>query len=539
ESALIDLLNTRNNAELAAIQAKYEAQHSKSVVDTLNSEFGSFSKTIRKLFFQGNKSESAAVDAAAAAQQAQRLHKAGIGRMGTDEDTFLEILVGQSRAQIQAIKDAYERANSMSLRKAIEKEFSGTAERALVALLQPSAAAYTAQALKEALDGVGTDSDRICRLLGGTDKRAMPAVCEAYLEAFGATLQETFKREALMTGDFRKAAAAWCDSNDPTGGLEYAARPSDPKALAQRLLREREALRSEIAEADAVTLQRACAGAGTDDGALIRIACGRSKEHLRRMDRAYHRLFSKSLVDMIKSECSGNYEDLLVGAVLPYDDFDAIMVKRACDGVGTNEQILIELLAPRANARIRGMKLKYDARNDAPLIDHLNSELSGTFKKIIVQLLHAQRDEEGPADVARASAQARALLDAGVGQWGTDEGVFVSTFTRASRAQIQAIKAEYEKLAGHSLRSAVERETSGDVEAVLVALLYEPTEYYARLLHKAFKGMGTDEAAVVRVLTSLDKREMKPVADHYLETYGRTLTEAIKSELSGDFERAV
>jgi annexin D len=55
---------------------------------------------------------------------------------------------------------------------------------------------------------------------------------------------------------------------------------------------------------------------------------------------------------------------------------------------------------------------------------------------------------------------------------------------------MQAIKDAYERQYGHSLRHAVEKETSGDVEAVLVALLYEPHEYCARLLHKAFKGLG-------------------------------------------------
>jgi Annexin len=81
--------------------------------------------------------------------------------MGTDDDVFIEILTTQSRAQIQAIKHEYERANNMSLKRAIEKETSGSFEKALIALLAPSVAAYTAQALHEAFSGVGTVSIRI------------------------------------------------------------------------------------------------------------------------------------------------------------------------------------------------------------------------------------------------------------------------------------------------------------------------------------------------------------------------------------------
>jgi stress response protein SCP2 len=42
----------------------------------------------------------------------------------------------------------------------------------------------------------------------------------------------------------------------------------------------------------------------------------------------------------------------------------------------------------------------------------------------------------------------------------------------------------------------------------------------------------------VRILGSHDKNELKLIADHYLEAYGQTLVEALKSELSGCFRKA-
>jgi Annexin len=78
-------------------------------------------------------------------------------------------------------------------------------------------------------------------------------------------------------------------------------------------------------------------------------------------------------------------------------------------GLGTNEQMIIECLASRSNARIREMKAKYDARNSTPLIDRLTSELSGSFEKLIVQLLRAERDEASPADDKMAFLQVKLL----------------------------------------------------------------------------------------------------------------------------------
>jgi hypothetical protein len=84
----------------------------------------------------------------------------------------------------------------------------------------------------------------------------MPAVCAAYLDVFGSTLQETIKSEALVIGDFKAATLAWCDCKDPTNGLEYTVPPTEPKALAKHLLAERMNLRAHIAENDAVLIHR-------------------------------------------------------------------------------------------------------------------------------------------------------------------------------------------------------------------------------------------------------------------------------------------
>jgi hypothetical protein len=105
---------------------------------------------------------------------------------------------------------------------------------------------------------VEQDKDRVCRILGGTDKKLMPAVCAAYLDVFGSTLQEQLKKETLVTGDFLAATLAWCDCKDPTNGLEYTVPPTEPKALAKHLLAERMNLRAHIAENDAVLIYKAC-----------------------------------------------------------------------------------------------------------------------------------------------------------------------------------------------------------------------------------------------------------------------------------------
>ena len=48
--------------------------------------------------------------------------------------------------------------------------------------------------------------------------------------------------------------------------------------------------------------------------------------------------------------------------LLPEPDFDALMLKKAMDGLGTNESLIINILAPQSNARIVAAKARHDQK---------------------------------------------------------------------------------------------------------------------------------------------------------------------------------
>ncbi|XP_045060848.2 annexin A13 isoform X1 [Desmodus rotundus] len=57
-------------------------------------------------------------------------------------------------------------------------------------------------------------------------------------------------------------------------------------------------------------------------------------------------------------------------------------------------------------------------------------------------------------------------------------------------------------------------------------------------LNKACKGMGTDETAIIEVLSSRTSNERQQIKQEYKATYGKDLEEVLKSELSGNFRKA-
>ncbi|KAI6061657.1 Annexin A4 [Aix galericulata] len=64
-------------------------------------------------------------------------------------------------------------------------------------------------------------------------------------------------------------------------------------------------------------------------------------------------------------------------------------------------------------------------------------------------------------------------------------------------------------------------------------------EQEAQALRKAMKGFGTDEDAIIDILTKLNVSQRQQVLITYKSTIGRDLIDDLKSELSGNFERVI
>ncbi|XP_050816229.1 annexin A8-like [Gopherus flavomarginatus] len=77
-----------------------------------------------------------------------------------------------------------------------------------------------------------------------------------------------------------------------------------------------------------------------------------------------------------------------------------------------------------------------------------------------------------------------------------------------------------------------------DGSSVRGALSFDPTPD-AQVLYKAMKGLGTDEQAIIDVLTKRSNAQRHQIARSFKEQFGKDLIASLKSELSGKFERLI
>eukprot|EP01135_Chromosphaera_perkinsii_P000032 Nk52_evm11s16 gene=Nk52_evmTU11s16 len=257
------------------------------------------------------------------------------------------------------------------------------------------------------------------------------------------------------------------------------------------------------AESDAEVLRKAMKGFGTDEKAIIEVIAHRSNAQRQEIKKMFKTMYGKDLIHDLKSELGGHFEDLVVALFTPIFEFEAECLKDATKGIGTTESVLIEIMCTRNNAHMEEIKKAYEAKYKKSLEDDISSDCSGHFKRLLVSLCQASRDESTEVNQEKAEQDAAKLYDAGQGKIGTDESVFNRIIALRSYPQLRATFDAYIKVAGYDIERAIEKEMSGDVEKAFLAVVKSSRamdNFFAEQLYDSMHGMGTNDKKLIRFI---------------------------------------
>jgi len=293
-------------------------------------------------------------------------------------------------------------------------------------------------------------------------------------------------------------------------------------------------------ETDAKVLRKAMKGFGTDEGAIIDVVANRSSAQLQEVEKKYKVAFGRDLKDDLISELGGKLETAVLGRFYLPREFDALCLRKAMKGGGTDEEIIADVICTKTNKQIEEIKAAFKEIFNRDLEKDVVSETSGHFRKVLVSVLQCAREDKEP-DEDLAKEEAEKLYKAGVGKWGTDESAFNQVMCLRSFPQVAMTCAMYKKAYGQDMLKVVDSEMSGDLqkafEAMIgVTLLGRPT-YYATKLRKAMKGMGTDDTTLIRTILARCEVDLEDIKKIFKKNYAKELEKNVKSETSGDYRK--
>ena len=275
---LINIVAHRSNSQRQVILNEYYEYFKKNLLDELKSELsGNFKETVISLFYTPVDFDCYHLDKA-------------MKRLGTNEDTLIEILASRSNERIKEIKKRYKEIYNRDLVKDVEKDTSGTFRKILKRLLdgcRPNNYANeqecneSAQRLyTAALNKKESLNDTFIYMFTEKSREEIALIAKIYYKWYSQTLFELI--ESLFSGDFKRIL----------------------KAIIYSLLSPSEYF--------AYRIHKAMKGIGTKDTILIRVLVSRDEIDIERIKRYYRKLYDKSLYDTVKNETSGDYQKILL-----------------------------------------------------------------------------------------------------------------------------------------------------------------------------------------------------------------------------------
>uniref|UniRef100_A0AAY4E4S0 Annexin n=1 Tax=Denticeps clupeoides TaxID=299321 RepID=A0AAY4E4S0_9TELE len=291
-----------------------------------------------------------------------------------------------------------------------------------------------AAALRKAMEGIGTTEKTLIDILTGRSNAQRQLICKAYQDVTGRTLVDDL--EGDTHGDFEDILVA---------------------------------LVTPPAQFDCDEYIRATKGAGTTDRTLIEIFASRSNKQIKALSDAYLAKTGNSLIDSLKSEVSGDYGKALI-ALAEFKSsevhvvFGQVLYEAGEKKWGTDESKFIDILSHRSIPQLRQMLVEYKSLSGKTLQESIESEMSGKLEDLLVAVVKCVKSV--PAYLAER-------LNKGMKGMGTNESTLTRILVSRSEIDLLDVKAEYKKMYGCSLYSAVEAETSGDYGQTLLKICGE------------------------------------------------------------------
>ncbi|XP_048852485.1 annexin A5-like [Brienomyrus brachyistius] len=291
---------------------------------------------------------------------------------------------------------------------------------------------------------------------------------------------------------------------------------------------------------DAEVLYKAMKGLGTDEEAILTLIAARSNSQRQHIKSAYKSTYGKDLVDDLKSELGGKFETLIVALMTPPVSYDIYELRNAIKGAGTDEKVLIEILASRMASQIKEIATAYKAEYDSNLEDDITGDSSGHFMRLMVILLQANRQQG--VDQGAIKTDAEGLFAAGEQKFGTEEETFITILGNRSAAHLNKVFDEYRKLSGFEIEESVQRETSGSLKELLLAVVKcarSVPAYFAESLYCGLKGAGTDDHTLIRIMVSRSEVDMLDIRAQFRKMFATSLYSMIKNDTSGDYRKTL
>ncbi|XP_023996018.2 annexin A2, partial [Salvelinus sp. IW2-2015] len=141
---------------------------------------------------------------------------------------------------------------------------------------------------------------------------------------------------------------------------------------------------------DAARIETCYQDQGVDEATIIAVLTKRTYSQRREIAFAYERKAKKDLVTALKAALSGSLETVILGLMKSTAQYDASEIKGSIKGLGTDEEVLIEIVCSRSSSELAEIKTVYKELFKKDLEKDVAGDTSGDFAKLLLALVQVR-----------------------------------------------------------------------------------------------------------------------------------------------------
>ncbi|XP_052769552.1 uncharacterized protein LOC128209531 isoform X3 [Mya arenaria] len=550
EATLIGIICTRSKQELRAIKEHYQKAFKADLEKDLTRDCGENLRTLLTMILREGRSYDTTIDV----QAVQALVDNGV-----PSDAFNDLVARENHFQVKAVFEEYKRLTGDDVYTALTKASLGDDEEVYVSIAKAveDPVQYYSERIHGCFTSMGVNDNMIVRLVVSRSEIDLEDIKARYMELYSQSLYDAVNSKCQ--GEYKNLLLAIIDKNvNQSENVESNTTAhrdnkdtdqsvNPPTSSDTDYSKEESNTKGTVSPAetfdplnDCETLNNAMAGFGTDEAAIIDVLARRSNAERQDIKVKYKEKYKKDLERELTSELRGDFEALTVALLTPPVEYDVKCLNGAIKGIGTDEAVLVSIIATRNIQEMEAIKLKYEEMYGRRLEADVCEDVSGGLERMLVQLLACERDQRDTVDMEEVKQDVQRLYKEGQISIDPNDDVFNEIIVKKDRAHVKATFEEYKKVTGADIYHAIKEALTGDAETAYLKLakaIEDPIQYYTDALHACFKGLGTNDGEVIRIVVSRSEIDLGDISTRYQRTYGSSLAQSVEDECSGDYKR--
>ncbi|KAB5554290.1 hypothetical protein PHYPO_G00048630 [Pangasianodon hypophthalmus] len=270
-----------------------------------------------------------------------------------------------------------------------------------------------------------------------------------------------------------------------------------------------------------------------DVSALVRILANRSNAQRQSLAQTYLSVTQQDLRARLKKVLNGGLEELMLGIMMTPEQFEAQRLRRAMEGLGTDEETLLEILCMKSPEQLSHIAAEYSKEYQRDLEKDLLSDTSGEFSLLLVALLKKKH-------VAGQVDQDVRVLCEELNNNKADVAPWIQILTMRDPDHLKSVLIHVEAERGQPVTADIEKRFGGifsrDVRLglqILVRSIEDPHRYLAQRI-QTMKG-----PVMQGLIVSHSEEDLLAVRAVYKKETGRSLYTTIQDKFKGDIQQVL